>query len=132
MVGLSTIFSQRPQQIGENLLCKSEFCGLFGFIGRPVTVAPPRLHIGHMLPRVALTVGARGILKGRPRSHGRVLKETEAAKPTVGRNGALARFGLGVGRVEFWISTRVENSAIFGERFFACVGLGPRWEIALF
>ena len=26
----------------------------------------------------------------------------------------LARFGLGVGCVEFWISTRVENSAIFG------------------
>ena len=45
-------------------------------------------------------------------------------------NGApLARFGLGVGCVEFWISTRacrVENSAIFGERFFACVGLGAR------
>ena len=56
----------------------------------------------------------------RPRSHGRVLKETEAAKePTVGRNGALARFGLAVGRVEFWISTRVENRAIFFERFFA-------------
>jgi len=75
-----------------------------------------------MLPRVALTVGARGILKGRPRSHGRVLKETEAAKPTVGRNGALARFGLGVGRVEFWISTRVENSAIFVNDFSLDLG----------
>ena len=49
-------------------------------------------------------------------------------KPTVGRNGGLARFGLGVGCVEFWISTRVENSAIFGGRFFAW----HRWEIALF
>ena len=48
-----------------------------------------------------------------------MLKETEAAKPTVSRNGALplARFGLGVGRVEFWISTRVENSAIFVNDF---------------
>ena len=40
-------------------------------------------------------------------------------KPTVGRNRALARFGLGVGCVEFWISTRVENSASFGGPFFA-------------
>ena len=32
-------------------------------------------------------------------------------KPTVGRNGA--------GQIEFWISTRVENSAIFGGPFFA-------------
>ena len=53
-----------------------------------------------------------------------MLKETEAAKPTVGRNGALplARFGLGVGRVEFWISTRVENSAIFLNDFSLDLG----------
>ena len=56
LVGLSTIFSQRPQQIGENLLCESEFCGLFRLsIGRPVTHRAAALHIGHMLSRVALT-----------------------------------------------------------------------------
>ena len=56
LVGLSTIFSQRPQQIGENLLCESEFCGLFRLpsVG-PVTDRAAALHIGHMLSRVALT-----------------------------------------------------------------------------
>ena len=55
LIGLSTIFSQRPQQIGENLLCKSEFCGYPASVGRPVTDRAAALHIGHMLSRVALT-----------------------------------------------------------------------------
>ena len=65
LVGLSTIFSQRPQQIGENLLCESEFVAYPASVGRPVTHRAAALHIGHMLSRVAVTVGARGILKGR-------------------------------------------------------------------
>ena len=55
LVGLSTIFSQRPQQIGENLLCESEFVAYPASVGRPVTHRAAALHIGHMLSRVALT-----------------------------------------------------------------------------
>ena len=65
LVDLSTIFSQRPQQIGENLLCESEFCACSGFRRSSRDSSAAALHIGHMLSRVALTVGARGILNGR-------------------------------------------------------------------
>ena len=58
-----------------------------------------------------------------------VLKETGSGESRrLVEMGPPGRFGLGVGRVEFWISTRVEISAIFGGRFFAW----HRWEIALF
>ena len=55
LVGLSTIFSQRPQQIGENLLCESEFCACSGFRRSSRDSSAAALHIGHMLSRVALT-----------------------------------------------------------------------------
>ena len=60
-------------------------------------------------PYVVSRLGGRGnptLFRG-PRSHGRgCSRKRKRRKPTVGRNGALTRFGLAVGRVEFWISTR--------------------------
>ena len=50
-----TIFSQRPQQIGENLLCESEFCACSGFRRSSRDSSAAALHIGQMLSRVALT-----------------------------------------------------------------------------
>ena len=55
LVGLSTISAQGPQQIGENLLCESEFCACSGFRRSSRDSSAAALHIGHMLSRVALT-----------------------------------------------------------------------------
>ena len=50
-------------QIGKNLLCKRVLWLVWLHRSRDCRAAA--LHIGHMLSRVAMTVGARGILKGR-------------------------------------------------------------------